>query len=62
MIHNFKLNFTQKGDSKGLVSYLSTKDCILGQNSLKIKTLQTDSLPKKVWASYDEIVFWFYKK
>lgn len=53
--------FEETAQAKGIKSYLSTEKCKIGRNTLFIKTLQTDSLPKKVWGDYVAIPFWFAK-
>ncbi|MFY7912868.1 MAG: hypothetical protein ACOVO2_25085 [Emticicia sp.] len=47
--------------TKGLTTYLSSEKCKIGRNTLHIKALQTDSLPKKVWSEYITIPFWYAK-
>lgn len=47
--------------TKGLKTYLSTEKCKIGRNTLYIKTMKTDSLPKKVWTEYVAIPFWYAK-
>lgn len=47
--------------TKGLTTYLSSEKCKTGRNTLYIKALQTDSLPKKVWSEYITIPFWYAK-
>lgn len=47
--------------TKGLTTYLSSDKCKIGRNILYIKTLETDSLPKKVWSKYISIPFWYAK-
>lgn len=47
--------------TKGLTTYLSSEKCKIGRNTLYIKTLETDSLPKKVWTKYISIPFWYAK-
>jgi hypothetical protein len=53
--------FEETAQAKGIKSYLSTEKCKIGRNTLFIKTMQTDSLPKKVWGDYVAIPFWFSK-
>lgn len=47
--------------TKGLTTYLSSENCKIGRNNLYIKTLATDSLPKRVWVKYITIPFWYAK-
>ncbi|MFN8430264.1 MAG: hypothetical protein U0V04_09810 [Spirosomataceae bacterium] len=47
--------------SKGIKTYLNTENCKAGKNTLYIKTLKTDSLPKKVYDEYVIIPFWYSK-
>jgi hypothetical protein len=47
--------------TKGLTTYLSTQKCKVGRNTLFIKTLQIDSLPRKTWSNYVAIPFWYAK-
>ena len=47
--------------TKGLTTYLSSEKCKTGRNTLYIKSLQADSLPKKVWSEYITIPFWYAK-
>jgi len=53
--------FEETAQAKGLKTYLSTEKCKIGRNTLYIKTIQIDSLPKKVWGDYVAIPFWFSK-
>lgn len=48
-------------NTKGISSYISTEKCKTGRNTLSIKTLAVDSLPKKVWIKYVTIPFWYAK-
>lgn len=54
--------FEETPHAKGLKTYLSTEKCKMGQNIIYIKTMQTDSLPKKVWGDYVAIPFWYSSK
>jgi len=47
--------------AKELKHILSTENCKTGKNTLYIKTLKTDSLPKKVYDEYVIIPFWYSK-
>lgn len=47
--------------NKGISTYLSTEKCKIGRNTLSIKTLAVDSLPKRVWIKYATIPFWYAK-
>lgn len=47
--------------TKGVTTYLSSENCKIGRNNLSIKTLATDSLPKRVWVKYITIPFWYAK-
>ena len=51
--------FEETIQAKGLKAFLNTKNCKIGRNTLYIKTMQTDSLPKKVWGDYVTIPFWY---
>lgn len=53
--------FEEHRNTKGLKTYLSTEKCKTGRNTLYIKTMAIDSLPKKVWADYVTIPFWYAK-
>lgn len=55
--------YESKGGSfnKGISTYLSTENCKIGRNTLSIKALAIDSLPKKVWTKYVTIPFWYAK-
>jgi len=44
-----------------LRTYLSTEKCKIGRNTLYIKTMNVDSLPKKVWTEYVKVPFWYAK-
>ncbi|MCP9769972.1 hypothetical protein EGI22_18870 [Lacihabitans sp. LS3-19] len=55
--------FFEKTDrAKGIKIYLNTEKCKIGRNTLYIKTLEIDSLPKKVWGDYVAIPFWYFDK
>lgn len=56
-----ELFFEDQGNTKGLRTYLSTEKCKIGRNTLYIKTMNVDSLPKKVWTDYVEVPFWYAK-
>jgi len=53
--------FEEQPNSKGLRTYLSTEKCKIGRNTLYVKTMNVDSLPKKVWTDYVEVPFWYAK-
>ncbi|WP_428665105.1 hypothetical protein [Runella sp.] len=53
--------FEEYHTTKGLKTYLSTEKCKIGRNTLYIKTMKTDSLPKKVWTDYVAVPFWYAK-
>lgn len=53
--------FEEYNPTKGLKTYLSTEKCKTGRNTLYIKAMATDSLPKKVWTDYVAIPFWYAK-
>jgi hypothetical protein len=53
--------FEEYRTTKGLKTYLSTEKCRTGRNTLYIKTMVTDSLPKQVWTDYVAIPFWYAK-
>ncbi len=53
--------FEKNSVSKGIKTYISTENCKPGKNTLHIKTLKTDSLPKKVYDEYVAIPFWYSK-
>ena len=56
-----ELFFEDQGTTKGLRTYLSTEKCKIGRNTLYIKTMNVDSLPKKVWTDYVAVPFWYAK-
>ncbi|WP_028522268.1 hypothetical protein [Runella limosa] len=56
-----ELFFEDQGNTKGLRTYLSTEKCKIGRNTLYIKTMNVDSLPKKVWTDYVAVPFWYAK-
>jgi hypothetical protein len=53
--------FETNARGKGIKTYLNTESCKIGKNTLYIKTLKTDSLPKKVYDEYVAIPFWYSK-
>ena len=56
-----ELFFEDQGNTKGLRTYLSTEKCKIGRNTLYVKTMNVDSLPKKVWTDYVAVPFWYAK-
>lgn len=54
--------FETNARGKGIKAYINTENCKMGRNTLYIKTLKTDSLPKKVYDEYLAIPFWYSNK
>ncbi len=53
--------YSQQGavQAKGLSSYIALDKCKPGRHTLYIKTLDTDSLPKRYYKDYAAIPFWY---
>lgn len=45
--------------AKGLMSYLPTTACKIGKNTLVVKTINPDSLPKIRYKTYATVPFWY---
>jgi hypothetical protein len=56
-----ELMFEKHGvqQTEGLTAYIPTQNCKIGRNTLYIKTMATDSLPKTRFVTHVAIPFWY---